>query len=155
MASDPGGGDRWAKRGNDNELIAFFLLFFCRRCSRAKFPRYQGQRAHFRPPFFFLAEPGTEPESTRTASPSSLPLTDEPPATDPVPVPVPVSPSSSFMKSCWMVARRRSHHSRSASALPSMSSSFRRSAAFALISFADWKMVWPQPGARALACRGG
>ena len=111
-----------------------------------------GSPFYFLLPFFFLAEPGTELESTRTASPSSLPLTDEPPATEPLaPTPAPASLSSSFMKSCSMVARRFCHHSRSASALASMSSRRRRSVVFALISLADWNIVWPQPGASALA----
>lgn len=42
MASDPG-GDRWAKRGNDKELIAFFfLLFFLSSLSTCKISPISG-----------------------------------------------------------------------------------------------------------------
>jgi len=59
--------------------------------------------------------------------------------------------SSSLMKSFWICARRFSHHCFSDSVCAWISSSRLRSIVLALISLADWKMVWPQPGASALA----
>ena len=50
-----------------------------------------------------------------------------------------------------MVARRLSHHSFSAGVLVWMASSFFRNCVFTAISFADWKMNWPQLGASPFA----
>lgn len=62
------------------------------------------------------------------------------------------SPSpSSFMKSDWIVARRFSHHAFSDSVVSWISSRRLRTTVLAAISLADWKMVWPQLGERALA----
>lgn len=66
-----------------------------------------------------------------------------------------LSSSSSLRKSFWIDARRLSHHSFSAAAWDWISSSLLRRTAFDAISLADWKIVWPQLGARALACAGG
>jgi hypothetical protein len=61
------------------------------------------------------------------------------------------SASSSFMKSCLMLARRFSHHSLSCSVRASISSRRSRRSLLAAISLADWKMTWPHPGTSALA----
>ena len=61
-------------------------------------------------------------------------------------------PSSSLMNSFCICDRRFSHHCFSDSVWAWMSSRRFRSTVLAAISLADWKMVWPQLGARALAC---
>lgn len=131
---------------------------------------------HFLLPFFFLPPEGVggadvtgPPASTRTASSSlvtTLPLADESVAgvtsiTDSGIVvatgaaAVPASLLSSCTKSFSIVARRFSHHSVSDWVLASISLSLSVSAARALISLADWKMICPHPGYRALACLRG
>ncbi len=68
------------------------------------------------------------------------------------------APSSAGCCCCWGMGsvltspRRLSHHSLSCSSCASISSRRSRRTLFAAISLADWKMIWPQPGRRALAC---
>ena len=94
-------------------------------------------------PFFFLEPPEGVAEgvlvSTKTGSSSLATFA------------LSVSSSNSFMNSFLMVVRRFSHHSFSCSVCAWISSSRSRSVVLAAISFADWKMIWPQFGARALA----
>ena len=54
-------------------------------------------------------------------------------------------------QSDWISVRRLSHHSFSEGAVARMSVSWERMSVFCAISEADWKMVWPQLGAYALA----
>lgn len=84
------------------------------------------------------------PGSTRTASSSSL-------AGFPVDALSADSSSTSCRSSVSMVARRFSHHSFSSGVLLWMVSSFFRNWVFTAISFADWKMNWPQLDARPFA----
>jgi len=80
------------------------------------------------------------PGSTRTAESSleGFPVED-------------FSASSSFKSSVSRVARRFSHHSFSLATLPWISSRRFRNWTLTAISLADWKMNWPQLGARPLA----
>ncbi len=59
--------------------------------------------------------------------------------------------SSSFIKSVLIDARRFSHQSFSACTCAWTSARRFRKTVFAAISLADWKIVWPQLGASALA----
>jgi hypothetical protein len=56
------------------------------------------------------------------------------------------------MKSDWMPAFFFSHHSFSEAVFDVISPRRSRRCVFCAISEADWKMVWPQLGAKALAC---
>lgn len=86
---------------------------------------------------------GALPASTRTVSSSLADFPAEAFSAD--------SSSSSCMSSVSIVARRFSHHSFSSAVLSCISPSFFRNCVFTAISFADWKMNWPQLGARPLA----
>lgn len=97
----------------------------------------RGAAAHFLP---FL--PPLAGVSTSTASSSLAPFPE-----------LFSDSSSSFIKSLWIWPLRFSHHCFSASVWALISSRRLRSLVLAAISCADWKMVGPQLGDRALAWR--